>query len=110
MRRLLRLRDGSSWVHAAHAGRVTSVALGELAATQIVASGGEDQAIQLRRLSDAEFPLLCNMTLDAAVTALALVSSGVLIAGTTQGLVVLELHATGTHPRISARSRTRLGL
>jgi len=108
MRRLLRLRDGSSWVHAAHAGRVTSVALGELAATQIVASGGEDQAIQLRRLSDAE--LLCDMTLDAAVTALALVSSGVLIAGTTQGLVALELHATGTHPRISARSRTRLGL
>jgi hypothetical protein len=50
------------------------------------------------------------MTLDAAVTALALVSSGVLIAGTTQGLVVLELDATGTHPRISARSRTRLGL
>jgi WD40 repeat protein len=97
MRRLLRLRDSPSLMHAGHAGRVTSVALGEIAATQIVVSGGEDQTIQLRRMSDAA--LLCNMTLDSTVTDLALVSTSVLIAGTTQGLAAIG-QQTGSNQRL----------
>jgi hypothetical protein len=85
------LVHGSSLMRTNLLWRVTSVALGdEVAGAKIVASGGDDQMIQLCRLPDAM--MLWSVTLDAAVTALALTPSHALIVGTTQGLVVLEFH------------------
>jgi hypothetical protein len=63
---------------------------------KIVASGGDDQMIQLRRLPNAM--MLWSVALDATLTALALTPSHALIVGTTQGLVVLEFHQARARP------------
>jgi WD40 repeat protein len=89
VRNVLRLRDSASRLRDTHAGSVTTIAVGQIANTKFVASGGDDQVVQLRSLPKEM--LLCDIALDAAITALALLPSGLLVVGTTQGLAVLEL-------------------
>ena len=84
----LRLVRHRPWTASVHKDRVTAVGIGELHGQRVIISGSDDRTIRLRPLRDG--PVL-TVELDAAVVAVALAGRNLLVAATSQGLVVLAI-------------------